>query len=103
MQFIKQFDSNFDELNLFGGSIVISDVNMKIINESFYGDQLNITVSPIEYSKTSLTLQHSVEKQANQEVTAEVTTKMVFVNELGKPTRMPEALMTLLVTPDTEA
>ena len=59
VQFLKHF--GYEELNIGGMGLIMSDVAIDFKKEAFYGDHLNISVSAGEFTKATFELYYKLE------------------------------------------
>lgn len=89
------------ELDLYGTAMIMGDLAVSYKGESFYGDQLNVEVTPAELSSVGFELIYriSTTREGKQIAIAEAKTGMVcFDYQQRKVARMPEALKEKLTT-----
>lgn len=60
MVYLKSFD--YDELNLDGAGLIMSDAAIEFKNELFYEDQLEVFVQAANFSKVAFSLYYKLEK-----------------------------------------
>jgi acyl-CoA thioesterase FadM len=66
--FLRYF--GYDELNLAGAGLIMSDVAIEFKNELFYGDKLSVSVSAGEFSKIGFDVFYKLKKvEGNAEKT----------------------------------
>lgn len=65
MLFLKEYD--YDELNLEGAGLIMSDVAIEFKNELFYGDQLKVSVQAGNFSKVAFSIYYKLEKESTGE------------------------------------
>ena len=65
MLFLKEYD--YDELNLDGAGLIMSDVAIEFKNELFYGDQLKVFVQAGNFSKVAFSIYYKLEKESTGE------------------------------------
>lgn len=59
MLFLKEY--GYEELNLEGAGLIMSDVAIEFKNELFYGDQLKVSVQAGNFSKVAFSLYYKLE------------------------------------------
>jgi acyl-CoA thioester hydrolase len=64
VQFLK--NSGYEELNLDGAALIMSDVAIEFKNEAFYGDVIIISVAATSFSKVAFELYYKLEKDNNE-------------------------------------
>ena len=74
----------------FGALIVVKSCNINYKSPSYLEDELNIRSFVKSITKTSFTMNQFISK--GDEHAVEATTHLVFVNEKGKPIKIPENL-----------
>jgi YbgC/YbaW family acyl-CoA thioester hydrolase len=90
-QYLRQF--GYDEKNLAGTSLIMSDVSIAFKNEAFYGDTLHVSVAVTGISRAAFDMVYLLEKEANGKMIAiaEAKTGMVcFDYSKRKITSLPE-------------
>ena len=78
----------------FGLLIIVKSCNLDFRKSAYLEDILKIKSSIISYSKTSLSMNQIIFKEDDIIVNAKV--HLVFINEKGKPNRIPEEIITKL-------
>ncbi|MEO7524269.1 MAG: thioesterase family protein [Ferruginibacter sp.] len=76
----------YSELNAAGAGLIMGDLAVEYINESFYGDTLGITIAAAEISKVSFELFYLVETKRNEKTitVAKVKTGMVCYDYVNR-------------------
>ena len=78
----------------FGLLIIVKSCNIDFKKSAYLEDILKIKSSIISFSKTSLSMNQIIFKEDDIIVNAKV--HLVFINEKGKPNRIPEEIITKL-------
>ena len=78
----------------FGLLIIVKSCNIDFKKSAYLEDILKIKSSIIAFSKTSLSMNQIIFKEDDVIVNAKV--HLVFINEKGKPNRIPEEIITKL-------
>ena len=78
----------------FGLLIIVKSCNLDFKKSAYLEDILKIKSSIISFSKTSLSMNQIIYKEDDIIVNAKV--HLVFINEKGKPSRIPEEIITKL-------
>jgi acyl-CoA thioester hydrolase len=78
IRFLKNFGC--EELNMFGVSLIMSDVAIQYKNEAYYGDTLQIEITAFDFSVTSFDLFYFITRKPDQKVIAMAKTNMVCYN-----------------------
>ena len=78
----------------FGLLIIVKSCNIEFKKSAYLEDLLKIKSSIISFSKTSLSMDQIIFKEDDIIVNAKV--HLVFINEKGKPNRIPEKIITKL-------
>ena len=78
----------------FGLLIIVKSCNLDFKKPAYLEDILKIKSSIISFSKTSLSMNQIIFKENDVIVNAKV--HLVFINEKGKPNRIPEEIITKL-------
>ena len=95
VQWLSQL--GYTELNIEGTGLILSDLAVEYKNESFYGDQLKVTIYIGELTTVSFELFYSIVNQGNKLI-AKAKTGMVCFNYVNKKVVIvPEKLRVLLV------
>ena len=90
----------YSEMNLEGVGLIMSDAALVFKNEIYYGDDLLISVQPVEMSRIGFELIYKIEKKsADQLITVALakTAMVCFDYTLKKIVTLPEAVRTKLV------
>jgi len=98
MQWLGQH--GYNELDIEGIGLIMSDLAVEYNSESFYGDILGITIAAGEISRVSFELYYLVETNRNGEtiLIAKAKTGMVCYDySIKKVAAVPEKLKTLLM------
>jgi acyl-CoA thioester hydrolase len=91
MQFL--YSLGYSELNLEGVSLIMADAALVFKNEMYYGDELLISVQPIDFSRVGFDLLYKIEKKGEGKpiITAMAKTAMIcFDYGLKKVVNLPE-------------
>lgn len=89
----------YTEMNLEGVSLIMADAALIFKNEIYYGDELLISVKPVEFSRVGFDMIYKIEKPADQPmiVVAIVKTTMAcFDYERKKLVILPEKALNKL-------
>lgn len=80
LQWLQQ--NNFTELDIVGTGLIMSDLVFEFKNESFYGEEISITISAGEVSRVSFDLYYQLTTDRNNEtiLLARAKTGMVCYN-----------------------
>lgn len=90
----------YSELNIEGNSIIMSDLAVCYMNESFYGDVLNIRLAVGEFSSAGFELFYSITTNRNNKeiLIAKAKTGIVFFNyETRKITGVPDKFKSKMI------
>jgi acyl-CoA thioester hydrolase len=93
--------NNYTELEVEGVGLIMSDLAAEYINESFYGDELRITISAAEITRVGFELYYTIETTRNEKTVliAKAKTGMVCYDYTQKKVAaVPEKLKSLLVS-----
>ena len=93
VRFLKSF--GYSELNLEGVGLIMSDVSIEFKKEIFYGDEINVAVAAMDFSRIGFDLVYKLEKPANPAATllALAKTGMVCYDySLKKVSGLPDAV-----------
>jgi acyl-CoA thioester hydrolase len=91
--------NNYTELNVEGTGLIMSDLAIEYINESFYGDDLRINISAGEITRVSFELFYTVQVSRNEKtiLIARAKTGIVCYDYAGKKVApVPEKLKRIL-------
>ena len=80
----------FEEYVKRGTFIVIVEVHAKYLAPAFLGDELEITLEGLKYSKTSMTFKQDIINKKTNKTLFQATMVCVFINKQGKPIKMDE-------------
>ncbi len=92
--------NNYTELNVEGVGLIMSDLAVEYINESFYRDVLQINIAAAEITRVSFELYYNIEANRDNKIIliARAKTGMVCYDySLKKVAAVPEKLRGLLV------
>ncbi len=92
--------NNYTELDVEGVGLIMSDLAVEYINESFYRDELQISIAATEISRVSFELYYSIEAIRNEKfiLIAKAKTGMVCYDYTGKKVAVvPEKLKAILI------
>ena len=98
MQWLRQY--NYSELNIEGTGLIMSDLAVEYIGESFYGDVLTINIAVAEITKVSFELYYIMEtiRDTKTILIAKAKTGMVCYDYAAKKVAaVPEKLKGLLI------
>lgn len=94
IRFLKNY--NCKELDMFGVSLIMSDVAIQYKNEAYHGDVLQIEVTAFDFSVTSFDLFYYITRKSDQKVIAVAKTNMVCYNYDEKKMKdVPEQFVNL--------
>lgn len=75
IQFLKSIHAT--EMDLFGASLIMSDIGIQYKNEAFYGDELQIEMTAYDFAMTSFDLFYYITRKSDQKVIALAKSNMV--------------------------
>jgi len=88
---------SYSELNMEGVGMIMADATLQFKSEIFYGDELEVSLQPVEFSRIGFDLVYKIEKKSskNTELAALAHTSMICYDySLKKVTSLPEAAKT---------
>jgi acyl-CoA thioester hydrolase len=91
----------YSEMNLEGAALIMSDAALVFKNEIYYGDDLLISIQPVEVSRIGFELVYKIEKKSAGHlisVALAKTTMICFDYTLKKIVNLPEAVRTKLIS-----
>lgn len=98
MLFLKEY--NYEELNLEGAGLIMSDVAIEFKNELFYGDQLKVYVKAGNFSKVAFSIYYKLEKentgQENKIIAVAKTGMVCYDYKKKKVTPIPASALAKL-------
>lgn len=97
LQWLQQ--NNFTELDIGGTGLIMSDLAFEFKNESYYGEEIAITISTGEISKVNFDLYYQLTTERNNEtiLLGKAKTGMVCYNYLHKKiAAIPDELKKML-------
>ena len=99
LQWLQQ--NNFTELDIAGTGLIMSDLAFEFKNESFYGEEISITISAGEISKVSFDLYYQLTTQRNNEtiLLAKAKTGMVCYDYQNKKVAAIPAVLRKMLEP----
>ncbi len=92
MRFLNSL--GYSELNMEGVALIMGDAALVFKNEIFYGDELLISIQPVEYSRAGFDLIYKIEKESADGLLIVATAKtgmICFDYETKKVISLPEA------------
>lgn len=92
--------NGYSEIDVEGTGLIMSDLAVEYIHESFYGDELQIDISVGEIARVSFELYYTIQTTRNEKIIliAKAKTGMVCYNyAIKKVAAVPEKLKGLLV------
>jgi acyl-CoA thioester hydrolase len=84
----------YSELNMAGVGLIMADASLIFKNEMFYGDELRISIRPVECTRVGFDLIYLIEKKSGTgylEVVIAKTAMICYNYELKKVSAMPES------------
>lgn len=95
--FLKHY--NLSELNCFGPSLVMLNLNIDYHNQCFFNDDLEITLAIDKIEKITFSLFYSVFNHTLNKMAAKAVTKMAFIDlKKGKVEKMPAEFLKLMTS-----
>lgn len=91
----------YTEFNLEGVSLIMADAALVFKDEMYYGEELLISIQPMEFSRVGFDLLYKIEKKTEQKpvVTAVAKTLMIcFDYDSKKVVHLPETVRLKLTT-----
>jgi acyl-CoA thioester hydrolase len=91
MQFLHE--RGYSEFNLEGVSLIMADAALVFKNEMYFGDELMISIQPVEFNRMGFELLYKIEKKSEGKpiVAAVAKTLMIcFDYQLKKVVNLPE-------------
>jgi acyl-CoA thioester hydrolase len=92
MRFLQSL--GYSELQMEGVSLIMADAALVFRNEMYYGDELLISIQPVEFSRVGFDLVYQIEKKINDQPLLMVMAKtamICFDYGLKKVVALPEA------------
>jgi acyl-CoA thioester hydrolase len=92
VRFLKSL--GYTELNMEGVGMIMADAALIFKNELYYGDELLISIKPVEYSRVGFDLIYKIEKKSEDQlltVAVAKTAMVCFDYGLKKVATLPEA------------
>jgi acyl-CoA thioester hydrolase len=92
VRFLKSL--GYTELNMEGVGMIMADAALIFKNELYYGDELLISIKPVEYSRVGFDLIYKIEKKSEDQLLTVVVAKTAMVcfdYGLKKVATLPEA------------
>ena len=80
----------------YGALIVVKSCNIEFNKSTYLEDKLMINSFVTSFTKTSFTMSQSIYR--NKDIIVESKVHLVFVNEKGKPVKIPAIILTKLET-----
>lgn len=97
MQFLRQH--GLSELDIGGAGLIMTDLAVKYLNESFYGDQLQVEVFVADVTRVTFQLIYKLTTRRSEQevvVATAATTLVCYDYDRKKVVSMPEALADVL-------
>ena len=85
----------YTEFNIEGIGLIMADAALVFKNEMYYGDSLQISVQPVEFSRAGFDLAYKIEKKLDgklQSIAFAKTTMICYDYNLKKIVSLPEAV-----------
>ncbi|MFI5156919.1 MAG: acyl-CoA thioesterase [Chitinophagales bacterium] len=85
----------YEEMNLAGVSLIMSDAAIEFKNELFYGDEIRASVSAGDFSKIGFEIFYKLEKQLSEKMALVVVAKtnmICYQYEQKKIAHLPESV-----------
>lgn len=96
MRFLRKFGYK-NELNIDGLGILITNLIVNYVNESFYSDKLKINIELGEMTRTSLQLLYqAVIEENNKEIARALTTMTFYDLQKSKVAKIPQRFLLLI-------
>jgi acyl-CoA thioester hydrolase len=92
MQYLQSI--GYIEFNLEGVSLIMADASLVFKNEMYYGDELLISIRPVDFSRVGFDLLYKIEKKSEGKLILAATAKTTMVcfdYSLKKVVHLPEA------------
>ena len=86
----------YTELNVENTGLIMSDLGIEYKNESFYGDQLTITIAIGDISSVSFELYYHVINQHNKEIAKAKTGMVCYDYERKKVAPVPSKFLAII-------
>ncbi len=86
----------YTELNVENTGLIMSDLGIEYRNESFYGDQLTITIAIGDISSVSFELYYHVTNQHNKEIAKAKTGMVCYDYERKKVAPVPSKFLAII-------
>jgi acyl-CoA thioesterase FadM len=93
MHFLQSI--GYSELDLDGVSLIMTDAALVFKNEMYYGDELLISVRPVDISRVGFDLLYKIEKKSEEKLIIAVTAKTgmtCFDYGLKKIVKLPDSV-----------
>ena len=96
IRFLQNY--NCKELDMFGVSLIMSDVAIQYKNEAHHGDVLEIEMTAFDFAVTSFDLFYYVTRKSDQKIIAIAKTNMVCYNYDEKKMKdVPDQFLNLFI------
>jgi acyl-CoA thioesterase FadM len=93
MHFLQSL--GYSELDLDGVSLIMTDAALVFKNEMYFGDELLISVRPVDFSRVGFDLLYKIEKKSEEKLIVAVTAKTgmtCFDYRLKKIVKLPDSV-----------
>lgn len=98
MLFLKKY--GYEELNMDGAGLIMSDVAIEFKNELFYGDHLKVSVQAGNFSKVAFSIYYKLEKeitgQENKIIAMAKTGMVCYDYKMKKVIAIPKSVLSKL-------
>lgn len=96
MRFLRKFGYE-NELNIDGVGMLITNLIVNYVNESFYSDKLIIKIEVGEMTRTSLQLIYqAIVEESNKEIARALTTMTFYNYQKAKVAKIPQQFLSLV-------
>lgn len=94
MRFLSHF--NYSEMNIEGAGLIMADAAIQFLNQAFYADVLNVSVSVTNLGRAGFTLIYQFERESDGKAIALIQNGMVFFDYTSQSvTAVPEGFKAL--------
>ncbi len=91
-EFLRSLGISYAELEEEGIFIVVRKAEIEYFSSAEFDKEYTITIDSISLDKIKLDFYYSVNDNINEKLIAKAFTKLVIINKIGKPIKIPDHL-----------
>jgi acyl-CoA thioester hydrolase len=102
IEFLHAIGFDYDRLKASGYGLFVREINIRYVTPAVPGEVLRIETEPVEKKAASGVFRQTITNESEMMV-ADARVTWTFVNELGKPVRIPPEFENPRLVPDESA